>query len=283
MTAASSSATPATRASVAAPPLLTVHDLGIDFGKRPVLDGVDLALTPGALVGLIGPNGAGKTTLLSLLMGLLRPRTGEVRIAGRLVAALTRRRLARMMTLVPQNQEIGFAFRVREIVAMGRYPYLGRFRPAGARDLSAIDEAMNLTGVDALEDRTIDTLSGGERQRVLIARAVAQQTPVVLFDEVTANLDLSHQLEVMALASRMAGDGRLVVAAIHDLALASRWCDRLLLLADGRLRADGSARDVLTPAHLRQFFGVEAIIGDAPDGAGLTITPRLPDCRSRGI
>ena len=134
---------------------------------------------------------------------------------------------------------------------------------------------MVATGIDALSDRTIDTLSGGERQRVLIARAVAQQTPVVLLDEVTANLDLSHQLEVLGLARAMAADGRLVVAALHDLALASRYCDRLVLLAQGRLRADGPVSAVLTPDHLLRYFGVEASIDLAP-GGGLVITPRLP-------
>jgi iron complex transport system ATP-binding protein len=259
-----------------AAPLLQARGLGMDFGNGTVLDDVDLDLRPGAMVGLIGPNGAGKTTLLSLLMGLFAPSAGEVLVAGRPLRGLSRRRLARIMALVPQDLEMAFAFRVREVVAMGRYPYLGRFQVAGAADLDAIDEAMALTGVDELADRSIDTLSGGERQRVLIARAIAQQTPVVLLDEVTANLDLSHQLEVLELAARMAADGRLVVAAIHDLTMASRYCERLLLLADGRLQVDGPATAVLTPAHLRRFFGVEARIDEAPGQIGLVITPRLP-------
>ena len=259
-----------------AAPLLQARGLGMDFGNGTVLDDVDLDLRPGAMVGLIGPNGAGKTTLLSLLMGLFAPSAGEVLVAGRPLRGLSRRRLARIMALVPQDLEMAFAFRVREVVAMGRYPYLGRFQVAGAADLDAIDEAMALTGVDVLADRTIDTLSGGERQRVLIARAIAQQTPVVLLDEVTANLDLSHQLEVLELAARMAADGRLVVAAIHDLTMASRYCERLLLLADGRLQVDGPATAVLTPAHLRRFFGVDARIDEAPGQIGLVITPRLP-------
>lgn len=270
-----------TQTDPSATALVRVRGLGMDFGHGPVLDGVDLDLNRGEIVGLIGPNGAGKTTLLSLLMGLLRPTVGAVWVLGRPVATLTRRRLARIMALVPQDLEIGFAFRVREVVAMGRYPYLGRFQVPGHEDLAAIDEAMSLTGVDALADRTIDTLSGGERQRVLIARAIAQQTPVALLDEVTANLDLSHQLEVLELAARMAAGGRLVVAAIHDLAMASRYCDRLLLLAEGSLRADGPVREVLTADHLQRYFGVDARIDEAPGGAGLVITPRLSTARSR--
>lgn len=270
-----------TQTDPSATALVRVRGLGMDFGHGPVLDGVDLDLNRGEIVGLIGPNGAGKTTLLSLLMGLLRPTVGAVWVLGRPVATLTRRRLARIMALVPQDLEIGFAFRVREVVAMGRYPYLGRFQVPGQEDLAAIDEAMSLTGVDALADRTIDTLSGGERQRVLIARAIAQQTPVALLDEVTANLDLSHQLEVLELAASMAASGRLVLAAIHDLAMASRYCDRLLLLAEGSLRADGPVKEVLTADHLQRYFGVEARIDEAPGGAGLVITPRLSATTSR--
>jgi iron complex transport system ATP-binding protein len=256
--------------------LVWTRGLAKDFGNGPVLEGIDLDLTAGAMVGLIGPNGAGKTTLLSLLMGLLRPSAGQVLVRGRPLSVLSRRRLARIMSLVPQELEIGFAFRVRDIVAMGRYPYLGRFQVPGPADLAAVERAMALTGVETLAQRTIDTLSGGERQRVLIARAIAQQTPIVLLDEVTANLDLSHQLEVLELASGMAADGRLVIAAIHDLAMASRYCDRLLLLADRRLQADGPARAVLTSQNLRRFFNVEAEIAEAPGGVGLAITPRLP-------
>jgi len=268
-----------TQSDQAVPAFLRTRGLGMDFGNGPVLHGVDLDLNRGEIVGLVGPNGTGKTTLLCLLMGMLRPTVGRVWVAGRPVAALSRRRLARNMALVPQDLEIGFAFRVREVVAMGRYPYLGRFRVPGHEDLAAIDEAMSLTDVQALADRTIDTLSGGERQRVLIARAIAQQTPVVLLDEVTANLDLSHQLEVMELAVQMAAAGQLVLAAIHDLTMASRYCNRLLLLAEGRLRADGPVRRVLTADHLQRFFRVEARIDDAPAGAGLIITPRLSSAK----
>jgi len=259
-----------------AAPVLQTRDLRMDFGNGPVLDGLDLDLTGGGMVGLIGPNGAGKSTLLSLLAGLLRPTAGEVRVAGRRLTTLGRRRLARTIALVPQDLEIGFAFRARDVVAMGRYPYLGRFQPPSESDWRAIERAMAATEVTALAERTVDSLSGGERQRVLIARALAQQTPVVLLDEVTANLDLSHQLEVLELAAGMAADGRLVLAAIHDLMLASRYCRRVLLLAGGRIRADGSPRQVLTPATLLRYFGVEARIEPAPGDSGLIITPRLP-------
>ncbi len=252
--------------------LLRASGLRMRYGERTVFSDVDLAFRAGEMIGLIGPNGSGKTTLLRLLMGLITPAMGEVCIDGVPLARYRRRRLARLMTLVPQDTGFDFALSVEAIVAMGRNPHLGRFEVPGASDLALIAEAMALTGVAALAGRTIDTLSGGERQRVLIARAIAQQTPIVLLDEVTANLDLCHQLEVLDLARAMAARGCLVIAAIHDLGMASRWCDRLVLLADGALQADGPPRAVLTRAILRRFFAVDALIGEAPSGAGLAVT-----------
>jgi len=245
----------------------------MDYGEGPVFAGLDLDLAAGSLVGLVGPNGAGKSTLLMLLMGLARPTAGDIRLLGRPLPSYRRRALARQMTLVPQDTRIGFAFAVEDIVAMGRNPYLGRFRVPDARDLAVIRRAMEQTGVAALARRAVDNLSGGERQRVVIARAIAQETPIVLLDEVTANLDLCHQLEVLELARTMAREGRLVVAAIHDLALASRYCDRVLLLADGAIRGDGTPRAVLTEGNLRRYFKVAARVGEMPGGEGLRIEP----------
>lgn len=254
------------------PPAIRIRGLAMDYGGEPVLAGLDLDLRVGTLVGLIGPNGSGKSTLLNLLMGLMRPVAGEIRVRGRPLGGYRRRALARLMTLVPQDTRIGFAFRVEELVAMGRNPHLGRFRVPGAEDVALIRRAMEQTGVASLAQRAVDTLSGGERQRAVIARAICQETAIVLLDEVTANLDLCHQLEVLELARHLALGGRLVVAAIHDLTLASRYCDRLVLLAEGGVQADGPPRAVLTEANLRRFFAVEARIGEAP-GGGLSIAP----------
>jgi len=257
-------------------PMIEIHRLRAGYGAAPILADLTLDLAGGAMVGLIGPNGAGKTTLLKLLMGLMRPDAGEISILGRPVAAYRRRALARAMTLVPQDTQIGFALDVEDIVAMGRNPHLGRFRAPGAHDQEMIREAMADTGVTHLARRPIDTLSGGERQRAIIARAIAQETSIVLLDEVTANLDLCHQLEVLGLAQKLARDGRLVVAAMHDLGMASRFCDRLLLLADGGLRADGTPASVLTEGNLRRYFHVEARIDTLRDGMGLSIEPLTP-------
>jgi len=253
--------------------MIELRHLRAGYGASTILDDLTLDLSAGSMVGLIGPNGAGKTTLLKLLMGLMRPISGDIRVLGRPVAAYRRGALARRMTLVPQDTQIGFAFDVEDIVAMGRNPHLGRFRVPGAHDLEMVHLAMAETGVTHLVRRPIDTLSGGERQRAIIARAIAQETPIVLLDEVTANLDLCHQLEVLGLAQKLARDGRLVVAAMHDLGMASRFCDRLLLLADGGLRADGTPASVLTEGNLRGYFQVEARIAQMRHVAGLSIEP----------
>lgn len=256
--------------------MIRLRNLSMDYGGGAILQGLDLSLAPGPMVGLIGPNGAGKSTLLKLMMGLLRPTTGSIEIDGRALQGYRRRALARRMTLVPQETQIDFAFSVEEVVAMGRNPHLGRFEVPGERDLEIIQQAMSQTGTAELAERTISTLSSGERQRAMIARAIAQQTPIVLLDEVTANLDLSHQLAVLELVHDLARNGRLVIAAIHDLTLASRFCDRLILLADGRIRADGPPRAVLTEANLRHWFAVEAQIEEASDGNELRIRALRP-------
>lgn len=248
----------------------------MDYGRGAVLGGLSLALAPGPMVGLIGPNGAGKSTLLKLLMGLMRPTTGTIMLDGRPLHGYRRRALARRMTLVPQDTQVDFGFSVEEVVAMGRNPYLGHFEVPGEADLTLIRQAMDRTGVTELADRSITTLSSGERQRAMIARAIAQETPIVLLDEVTANLDLCHQLAVLELVQGLAQSGRLVVAAIHDLTLAARFCGRLVLLADGRIQADGPPRAVLTRANLRRWFAVEAQVDEGVDGGELRIRALRP-------
>ena len=257
--------------------ILSLSGVSFRYDSVPVLAGVDLRFSLGQMVGVIGPNGAGKTTLLRLLMRLMAPSTGRIVLEGRALPEFTRRELARLIALVPQDTQIGYAFTVQEIVAMGRNPYLSRFQPPDKADVIAIQSAMHQTGLEGLADRPINTLSGGERQRVLIARTIAQQTPVVLLDEATANLDLCHQLEVMEFAQALAVQGRLVIATIHDLAMASRYCDRLILLNKGGVQADGTAEDVLTARNLEEHFALRARIDrSAHLQRGLSITPIAP-------
>ncbi|MEM9388712.1 MAG: ABC transporter ATP-binding protein [Pseudomonadota bacterium] len=262
----------------------TVQLSGVDFayGERQVLTGLELNLAGHQTIGLIGPNGAGKSTLLRLLLGLLGPDAGGISMFGHPLASIRRRALARLVTLVPQDAELNYAFTAQEVVAMGRNPWLSRFQPPGARDVEIIREAMRNTDVLDLAERPVTQLSGGERQRVLIARAIAQQTPVVLLDEPTASLDICHQLEVLEFMHALADSGRLVVAAIHDLALASRYCDRLVLLAEGTVRADGPAAAVLTEENLLRYFNLRARVSAAAPGERGLVLSGLQPATARG-
>jgi iron complex transport system ATP-binding protein len=253
--------------------LLTVKQLEFRTDTRSILTGIDCALHAGEFVGLIGANGTGKTTLLRLLMGLVTPSAGSVWIRGKPTTQYSRRALARQITLVPQDTGISYPFSVRELVTMGRHPYLRRFTPITQHDMSIVQAAMQTLAVDALAERSVTALSGGERQRVMIARALAQQTPIILLDEATASLDVCHQLDVLTAAKKLADQGHLVIAAIHDLNMASRFCNRILMLNQGQLVANGSPVETLTQHRLRQYFSVETAIEVARHTNGLMITP----------
>ncbi len=232
--------------------------LRVDYGRGPVLEGVDLRCEAGEFVGLLGRNGSGKTTLLRALLGLVPEQGGAVSLAGRPLDGLRRRQIAQSVAWVPQEAGRAFAFRVREVVAMGRNPYLGRFAPAGPHDRDQIEAALAATDLAELAERPITELSGGEWRRVLIARALAQETELLLLDEPTASLDLAHQLEVLELLRSLAREGRCVVASLHDLSQAARWCDRLIILAEHRVAAAGRPAEILTPERLAAWFGVRA-------------------------
>jgi iron complex transport system ATP-binding protein len=227
-------------------------------------------LPAGELVALVGPNGAGKTTLLRALAGLL-PHAGAVRLAGRDLSGLAPRERARLVAYLPQGHQAHWPLPARDIVALGRYPHgardPSRLEPAAA---SAVDEAMRRADCAAFATRDVQTLSGGERARVMMARVLAVRAPVLLADEPTAALDPRHQLEIMTALADEARRGALVVAVTHDLTLAARFASRVLLLKDGALLGDGAAAEVLTPARLRDVYGVEARI-IAVDGESLVV------------
>src|SRR5690606_16951198 len=208
--------------------------------RRPALAGVSLRLGRGEVVGLIGPNGSGKTTLLRLLTRQLAPAAGRVLLGGRPLASFGRFELARHVAVVAQEPEVPVGFTVRETVAMGRAPHMGLLGTPGPEDARAVAVALTATGTLEFADRRIETLSGGERQRAVFARAVAQQPAFLLLDEPTNHLDLRYQVELLALAREQAASGVGVLAVLHDLNLAARTCDRLVLLAEGRVAAAGA-------------------------------------------
>ena len=241
--------------------LLEVAGVSFAFGRRAVLDGVSLALERGELLGLIGPNGSGKTTLVRILAGLLAPAAGTVRLDGRPLQAYRRGELARRLAVVPQDVAIDFPFTALEVVLMGRAPYLGALGFPGAHDLAVARAAMARLDVADLAARPLDRLSGGERQRVILARALAQEPDVLLLDEPTTHLDLRHQAgvhDVVRMLGRERGVG--TVSVLHDLNLAAMYCDRLALLARGRIVAVGPPAAVLTAETLGAAYATEVYV-----------------------
>ena len=253
-------------------PAIDVSDLSVTLGGVSVLDSVSTSVDEGRFVGLVGPNGAGKTTLLRAINGALTPDRGTVRVAGQDIAGLGSRATSRLVATVPQSTASAFDFPVRHVVAMGRTPHVGRLGTRTAADRAAVDEAMARAAVADLADRPVTDVSGGERQRVVLARALAQDTPVLLLDEPTSDLDVNHQVRTLELVADLVDEGRTVVAAIHDLDLAARYCDRVALLAGGKLRAVGTPDEVLTAERLERVFDTPVEVGENPATGTASVT-----------
>ena len=240
--------------------MLNMQNVSVELGERDVLKNVSADFHPGALTGVIGPNGAGKTTLLRALAGLLPVKAGRISLEGEPIESFDRKETARRVGYHGQKQEPTFPFRVDETVMMGRYPHLGRLSPETETDREAVDTALRDVDAAGLASRAINELSGGELQRVLIARTLAAQTPVLLLDEPFANLDVRHCLDILEILRAQAREGRTVVVSVHDLNLAHRYCDELLLLYEGEILAQGNTGSVLTPRLIEQAFHVRARI-----------------------
>ena len=239
-----------------------------------LLSEASVAITTGSLTGLLGPNGCGKTTLLKLLSGVLRPQQGRVFLGERPLETMTRRELARRIAVVPQETHPAFEYSVLDMVLMGRHPYLGPFQLEGPVDLEIASASLAATGTAQLTSRNYMTLSGGEKQRVIIASALAQATELLLLDEPTASLDLGYQLEIAALLSRLNRERRVtMVLATHDLNLAASVCDRLIVMRNGRVLAQGATREVLTSETVRRLYDVDADVTFHERAGHLTIVP----------
>lgn len=243
---------------------LSAEDVSYSVGLAQLLEVVSLEVRPGTLLGLIGPNGAGKSTLLKCISQLLAPTAGQVRLDGEDLDGRSPQEIARHIALLPQSTTLNFAFTCLEVVLMGRNPHLGRFQAEGARDHAIAQQSMADTDSAEFVTRLITEVSAGERQRVLLARALTQQPRLLLLDEPTAGLDVQHQLQVFTLMRDLVRQGLTAIAVVHDLNLAARYCDRLVLLDRGAVHARGSVRDVLTPANLADVFNVEARVDRDP-------------------
>jgi iron complex transport system ATP-binding protein len=253
-------------------PAVEFDRLSVSLGGASVLSDVSMAVESGTFLGLIGPNGAGKTTLLRTANGVLTPDAGTVRIAGEDVHALTSKAASRRVATVPQDTALSFGFPVREVVEMGRHPHRDRLGRETTGDADPVATAMDRADVTRFADRPVTDLSGGERGRVLLARALAQDAPVLLLDEPTASLDLNHQVRTLDIVSDLAAEGRTVVAAIHDLDLAARFCDELALLSDGAIAARGPPASVLDADVLEATFGAPVAVGRDPVTGAPSVT-----------
>lgn len=252
---------------------LACAGLGVMLGGRAVLRGVDLALDPGRVTAIVGANGAGKSTLMLCLAGLRTPTAGSVHMGSSPLLSLSARARGKRLAFLPQTPEIAWAIEVRTLVALGRTPYLGARGP-GRDDAAAVDRAMTATDVSAFADRAVTTLSGGERARVLIARALAGEPEWLLADEPMTGLDPAHQLDAAALFRRLAADGVGVLLTLHDLSMALRLADRVIVLADGVVLADGAPAAALTPDIMRRAYGVEATLGEGAGGLLIDVVRR---------
>jgi iron complex transport system ATP-binding protein len=250
---------------------IEADNISVRLGSVDALQGVDFTADAGEIVGLIGPNGSGKTTLLRALANLRAPDRGHVRYSGMTAADVGAAELSRQIAYLVQGGEVHWPMRVEALVTLGRLPHRRQFqRSAAATDRAAIERAMIAADIVDLRERTMNQLSGGERMRVLLARALAVEAPMLLADEPVAALDPLHQLQVMDLLRRKALSGGGVVVVLHDLALAARFCDRLVLLRGGRVLAQGEPAAVLTDANVAAAFGVVVVRGER-DGAGFVL------------
>ncbi|MDM8537420.1 ABC transporter ATP-binding protein [Desulfobacterales bacterium HSG17] len=241
--------------------LFKLEQISFSYETRQVINNLDLKLEPGFFYGILGPNGCGKSTLIDLLMGHQRPESGIISFQGKDLKTCSKSELACEIALVPQNFYINFPFTGREIVLMGRYPHMPRFSQPSAHDTDIVDEVMEKTGTAGFKDRYMTEMSGGERQRIVFARALAQETPVLLLDEATSNLDIKHTLTLLDI---VAGDirdkGRTAVAVIQDINLAATYCQRLIIMKQGKIAAFGDTDKVLTENNIKNVFDVNSHI-----------------------
>lgn len=259
--------------------MLEVRDLTLAYGERVALRDVSLSLARGELLGVVGPNASGKSSLIRAITNVVTPQRGEIRLDGSLLSRLSRRELSLRVAVVPQNPTLPEAFTALEVVLMGRTPHLGLLQSERRADWAAVRRALEQTDALELAERRIGELSGGERQRVVVARALAQEAPVLLLDEPTAHLDVGHQATVLELLRRLCrndgADGcpKAVLAVVHDLTLAAQYCDRLAMLSEGRLVALGSPQEVLSAQVLATVYRTQVSVFPHPVTGRPVVTP----------
>lgn len=244
---------------------IEMQNVCLGYSHKTVLRDITFQVSPGELVGLIGPNGCGKSTIIRAFSHIILPSSGKVLLDSRDIRHISRRELAQLVGVVPQLPILPSSFTAFEIVLMGRNPHLGLFQYEGPKEMELAWEAMARTGTQELAKRRVNELSGGEIQCLLIARVLAQETRVILLDEPTANLDIGRQLDVLDLIKRLCGEKKsTVLAAIHDLNLAAQYCDRLVMINDGRIHAIGTPTEVITKQNVEEVYGADNCVFPHP-------------------
>ncbi len=262
---------------------LELENLSLAYGRNVVVRDLAFRVAPGEMVGLIGPNGSGKSTVIRALSRVISPVSGRILVGGRDVLKIPHGELACLLGVVPQIAILPGTFTAFEIVLMGRNPHLGFLQHESALDMSIAWRAMEMTRTRSFAQRRVNELSGGEIQRVVIARVLAQEPKSVLLDEPTASLDISHQVEILDLIKGLCRENSLtVVIVLHDLNLAAQYCDRLVLMKEGRLHARGTPDEVINPRNIKEVYGAEDCVYTHPDGGVPVVLPRAGSSRKAG-
>ena len=263
---------------------LEIQGITLAYGHNKVVEDVSFQVMSGEIVGIVGPNGSGKSTIIKALSRVVTPYSGRILINDRDISQIPRRELSSLVGVVPQTPVLPSAFTAFEIVLMGRNPHLGLFQYEGPRDVDITWQAMEQTSTQCLAERRIGELSGGEIQGVVIARALAQETQAVLLDEPTANLDISRQIEILDLIKGLCRENRLtVVVALHDLNLATHYCDRLLLINNGRIHAEGTPAEVINVRNLEQVYGPGNYVHTHPLSGLPVVLPRVGNSKNSNL
>jgi len=241
--------------------IVDIEKLTVEYGSKTILEDIDISVGEGEFVGIIGPNGAGKSTLIKAMTDLIDIKSGKITINGRDSKILSKRDRAKLIAVVPQEFNVDFEFSVYDIVMMGRNPHLYGRKGGEKADLDIVQESMRVTNTWQLKDRLFNEISGGEKQRVIIARAIAQQTKVILLDEPTSHLDMHHQLEILELAKMLRDKKNItIIAVLHDINMAARFSDRLILINDRKVMVDGIPDEVIDEKYLGQVYSMEMIV-----------------------
>lgn len=240
---------------------IALHNISFAYGHEEIIKSTSCSFVSGNFYSIIGPNGSGKTTLLDLISGFLKPCSGHVDIDQAKILSLSKKEISKNISLVSQDYAINFPFTVRDVVMMGRHPYISRFSHPSGNDMNRVEAMMKRCGISHLQNRKINELSGGERQRCVFARALCQDTPVLLLDEAFSSMDINHTLQMLALVKQSVNEkNKMVISVFHDLNLASSCSDAILMLKKGEIKAFGSSQEVLTQQTIKDVFDVTSIV-----------------------